>query len=170
MMKPWIATWACAAAMACASQAVLADKLYELKEDQPRPGSNVTLPIATSREPLNKRYDELTPEELAAVRADYKALGPNDEPPYPKEGLKPIMDQVVHLEGVMDVKGPLKLVVRVDRNGQAQGVAAYKSPEPSLAKAVAFALMKAAYKPAKCGGKDCDGEFLLELNLLGKGL
>ncbi len=169
-MKRWIAAWTCAAAMACASQAVLADKLYVLKEDQPRPGSNITQAVATSPLPLDKRYDELTPEELAQVRSAYKLMGPGDEPPYPKDGMKPIAGQIARLEGVMNVGGPIKLVVRIDRNGEAQGVAAYKSPEASLTSAVAYVLMKAAYKPAKCGGKDCDGEFLFEMNFLGKAL
>lgn len=167
-MKPWIATWVGAAAMACASQLALADKVYQLMEDQPQPGSNITRAIATARSPINKRYDELTPEELADVRSGYKSLGPNDEPPYPKEGLKPIMSDLARLEGAAKVSGAMKLVVRVDRHGQAQGVAVYKSPDADMVKAVAYVLMKADYKPAKCDGKACDGEYLFELQFLGK--
>jgi hypothetical protein len=154
--------------MACASAAAFAGKVYAIREDQPRPGSNITRAIANSRTPLDKRYDELTPEELAVLRSEYKSLGPNDEPPYPKEGLKAIADYISRLEGILADSGEMKLAVRVDRNGQAQGVAVYKSPGPKMSKGVAFLLMKSDYKPAKCDGKPCDGEFLFELDFLGK--
>src|SRR5436853_287091 len=44
--------------------------------------------------PLNKTYGELTDEQKAALHKMYEKLGPNDEPPFPAEGMKPIFNAV----------------------------------------------------------------------------
>lgn len=132
---------------------------YIIPQDQPSPGSNIVRPAAYSEIPFDKRYEEFTNDELKVLREDYPKLGPNDEPPFPKDGLREIATQAIRLGRRTDMRGPLELGVRVDSKGVAQGVAVYKTTDGAIAKAVALQLMKSEYKPAKCDGRPCDGEY-----------
>ena len=90
---------------------------------------------------------------------DYAGLGPGDEPPYPADGLAPVVRQVVHLEARANIDGPMELIVDVDPGGEALDVAVYKTPDIAMAKAVSAVLMQTHFKPAKCAGHPCDGQY-----------
>jgi hypothetical protein len=156
-----IAAWSVlgAAAVALASaQLAAADGPYVIRDDYPAAGSNINRALVSSDVSFDKRYSELAPDELARVRSKYPKLAAGDEPPYPKDGLTPVIRQMVHRQDRPD-PGRVDVGVRVDRDGRAQTVAVYATPNPDTAKVVAYALMGADYKPAICAGQACPGEY-----------
>src|SRR5687767_1402432 len=51
--------------------------------------------------PLNKTYEQLTPEQKAEFRSLYATLGDGDEPPFPVQGIKPIFNNIKKGQNVM---------------------------------------------------------------------
>lgn len=122
---------------------------YSLKQDEPATGSNIRREDVHAWLPMDKRYEELTPEQQAAVKAQYEHMGPLDEPPFPVDGLRPIFKAVNAAEQKLRVTGPLSVFVDVDSDGKPLAVSVYRSPDPRMTQAVATILMLQTYKPAR---------------------
>jgi len=152
-------------ALLCFPVVVLAQSVYTIKEPDPRTGSNTRLDILRSPIPLDRKYDEFTPEQKEVLRSKYDQLGANDEPPFPEDGMAQIGKAIAKLEAAGKFRGPLVMTVRIDADGQAQSTAVYKTPDDDFAKSVATVVMKARYKPAQCDGKPCAMDFPLILDL-----
>ncbi len=133
---------------------------YSLKQDQADTGSNIRRDVvAGSVIPLDKRYSELTPEQQAFVKSQYEQLGPNDEPPFPIDGLGPIYKAIAAAQQKLLVSGNLTVAVEVNNQGEATSVSVLRSPDPQMVKFVASVLMLQKYKPASCGGIPCKMQF-----------
>ncbi len=141
-----------------------AAELYALREDIPETGSNIAKAVVYWNVPVDKRYEELTAGERERVRDEYVRLGARDEPPYPRDGMKPILSEVARIQARHFGTGLAHLAVRVDASGQPVGVAVLKSPDDTVTRAVAYALMNARYKPAKCDGAPCAGDYSFKYN------
>src|SRR3990170_3274502 len=72
-----------------------------------------------SKIPLNKTYDQFTPEQKAEFRALYAALPEGDEPPFPVQGLKPLFNAIKQGQNVLQARGELNLAVTVGPDGKA---------------------------------------------------
>jgi hypothetical protein len=138
---------------------------YSVREAVPETGSNIARPAVYWPVPVSKTYAELSPEERRLVREQYVRLGDRDEPPYPREGMAPILNEVALVQLKERGTGLLHLAVRVDAQGVPQGVAVLKTPEPLVAKALSVTLMQARYKPALCDGTPCAGDFSFAYDL-----
>lgn len=149
----------------CSGAAAMAADTYVIREDVPETGSNIAKPAVTWPIPVNKRYEELTGDELRIVRDDYVSLGARDEPPYPRDGMTPILAEVARIQKRGMGTGLLHLAVRVDARGEPQGVAILKSPDPAVAHAVAYSLMNTRYRPARCDGAPCASDFSFKYRL-----
>src|SRR5262249_53934677 len=107
----------------------------------------------TSRIPLDKTYEQLTPGQIKDLRALYSRLGPNDEPPFPLEGMTPIYNALKKGQHLVQARGELNMVVTVDSQGQAVKVedmgGVHSLEITELAQQV---LLLTKYKPAKCSG------------------
>lgn len=136
-----------------------AAELYALREDIPETGSNIAKPAVYWNVPMDRRYDELTAAQQQLVRDAYVRLGARDEPPYPRDGMTPILAQVARIQARNLGTGLAHLAVRVDARGEPIGVAVLKSPDDTVSRAVAHALMGARYKPAMCDGAPCAGDY-----------
>ena len=137
----------------------LEDRPYRLKEDSLGIGSNIPRAVAGASIPLDRPYEEFSPEERAMLHSLYKDMKPGDEPPFPARGLKGVMREIVDLQRRVQIDAQADFGVRVDAKGQAQSIAVYRSPGDSFAKAIAYYLLNTDYKPAKCGGTPCEGEY-----------
>ena len=134
----------------------------------PKPGYSLSDRSASSSAtlyPLKKRYDSFTTAERAALRALYEGMPESDEPPFPTAGMRPIMEEVAEIAGQYKAVGFVSIFVNVDVGGNATGVRIMKSPNVDAAKAIAYVLVQAKYKPAKCGGQPCAMEFPFRFNL-----
>jgi hypothetical protein len=109
--------------------------------------------------PFEKAWRELTTEQRALFRSKYVNLSENDEPPFPEEGIGPISREVHKYQTAAMAEGLLILTVRIDETGTPQSVSAFETPDPKLAQAVAYSVMKIKYKPAYCLGRPCAMDF-----------
>jgi hypothetical protein len=153
------------AAVLMVPAAVLAQTMYGVKESDPKVGTSVRVEIVRSPIPFDKKFDELTPEQMEVLRSKYNELGANDEPPFPADGMHDIGREIARLEAAKQFHGPLVMTVKVDEKGEGKSVAVYKSPDDDFAHSVAVVLMKAKYKPAKCAGNPCTMDFPLIVDL-----
>ncbi len=133
---------------------------YSLKQDQPDIGTNIKRDIVGgSVVPLDKGYAELSPEEQAYVKSQYEQMGPNDEPPFPINGLRPIYKMIAAGQQKLLVTGSMTLAVEVNSQGEAMSVSVLQSPDPEMARFAASVLMLQKYKPALCNGSPCKMQF-----------
>ncbi|MEO8064556.1 MAG: hypothetical protein ABI821_17605 [Pseudomonadota bacterium] len=122
-----------------------------------------------SKIPLNKTYDQLTPEEKAELNSMYEKLADGDEPPFPAKGMKPIFNAIKKGQSVLRARGELNFGVTVGPDGVASkvddfgGVGGPNAYE--MSQYVASILVKAQYKPAVCQGKPCSMQFPFRLKL-----
>jgi len=139
---------------------------YSIKEGEPSTGSNIKRNIVDgSVVPLNKRYAELTPEEQALVKSQYEQMGPNDEPPFPLNGLGPIYKAIAAGQDKFVVTGKMVLLVSVDSKGDATSVSVLSSPDPEMTQFAASVLMLQKYKPALCDGTPCAMQYPFRISL-----
>jgi hypothetical protein len=69
----------------CVAQPVPSEGEHALKEPAYGSAEIFTLEKAGPL-PLDKRFDQLSPEQIGILRSWYKDLGPDDEPPFPEQG------------------------------------------------------------------------------------
>lgn len=154
-LLPRIAMVLSLAALMLPQLQAIADDSHTLKGDAPT-GSYIPRAVAKSSAfSLDKKYDELSEAEKKVVREMYENLPDTDEPPYPLNGLKPIVKQIRDLQQALLTTGWLSLDVMIDSTGAPQSVSVYKSPDKEMTQYVAVALMNAKYKPGKCSGVPC---------------
>jgi hypothetical protein len=133
---------------------------FNIKQDDPSTGTHIRQRIVTNSVlPLDKTYEQLTPEQQAWLKSEYENIAPGDEPPYPRHGLAPIYKAVSEVQQKLDITGDLTLFVDVDGEGRPVSVSVLQSPDPQMTRAAAAILMLQEYKPAVCGGKPCRMQF-----------
>jgi hypothetical protein len=129
---------------------------YRLRENQPSTGSNIRQDTAFSKSlPLNKRYEELSPEERDLIKSWYEPMAEGDEPPFPADGLAPILKALGKGQERLGVRGKLTLYVDVDADGEPLSVSAVDSPNARMTQFAAQVLMLTKFKPARCAGAPC---------------
>lgn len=132
-----------------------ADTRFVLREDF---RSAAAIPDVLARStsiPLNKRYADLDPEEIALLKSYYEHVGPDDEPPFPVNGIGEITNSLAKAQHKLLVRGSLYLIVDVSAAGQGTSVTAIGSPSPEMTKFAASVLLLTKFKPALCAGIPC---------------
>ena len=132
-----------------------------LRESSPQTGSMLRRDVAwSSKIPLNRTYEQLSAEEKATLKSHYELIGPNDEPPFPRDGLAPIIDAIQQGQAKRLAKGELKMLVTVGPDGRAMKVATQgKINDATMARFVATVLELTPYKPALCDGSPCTMQY-----------
>jgi hypothetical protein len=115
--------------------------------------------------PFDKPYAKLTPDQKASIRCRYENLAADDEPPYPLDGYKDIVDAVRVAYDDLREDGHLDAVLKITAQGEMQAISFYKSPSAEMSNEVASALLDVKFKPAVCAGSPCAMEFPLVMNL-----
>lgn len=140
---------------------------YTLKERQATTGSFIARDTVTWSIPLDKRYDQLTPEQKAMVRSVYVDMKPQDEPPFPVEGLGKMLE--VMQEGTRKVRGGVRgelyLIVHVSSAGDADSVEILRSPDERWGRFTAGVAMLTKYKPGICNGAPCAMEYAIRFQV-----
>jgi hypothetical protein len=124
-----------------------------------------TPPAGIAGFPPDATYDRLTPAQKEVLRARYEAMPEGDEPPYPAEGIGPLLRPLLDSAARMHMDGWIDAIVDVDSQGKATAVSVYQSPDPLLTKLVAALMMEQRYKPGRCKGTPCAMPFSLRLDL-----
>ncbi|HJV62920.1 MAG TPA: hypothetical protein VJ743_18365 [Albitalea sp.] len=109
--------------------------------------------------PFDKRYADLSSEQKDGLRSLYKDMGPADEPPFPRDGLAPLVRLLQKGQSKMLVTGPLYLIVDVSAEGEAEAVKAIGSPSPEMTQFAASVMLLTKYKPALCAGTPCKQQY-----------
>lgn len=138
-----------------------------LKEDRQRTGSLLRRDVAWSTKiPLNRTYAQLSAEEKAVLHSHYELIGPNDEPPFPRDGLGPVVKVIRQGQQKRLARGELKMLVTVGPDGKAIKVSAQGTTDDvQMAKFVATVLKLTPYKPAICEGAPCTMQYPFYLKL-----
>lgn len=124
--------------------------------------------VYDSKLPLDKSYEELTPEQRAEFHAMYESMPPGDEPPFPLEGLKSVFGAIKKAQVKLQAHGELNMAVTVGPDGKAKQVADYgKVDNPEMTKFAATVLLMTRFKPALCSGTPCTMQFPFNLKLKG---
>lgn len=133
--------------------------LFSLKRDTVRTGTSILEKVAVANIPLEKPYEQLTPQQVAMVKAAYQSMAPEDEPPFPAAGLQSLVRAVAKASAVMDLRGLVSAVVTIGPDGKARKVDIYAAPSPAAGQVIGQLLMLERYKPARCGGQACTMDF-----------
>lgn len=120
----------------------------------------------SSKIPVDKTYAQFTDEEKAELRSMYESLGPDDEPPFPLEGMKPIFSALKEAQRIVKARGELNMAVTVGPDGKATKVedfgGVHNLQMTELAQQV---LLLTKYKPGICNGTPCTMAFPFRLKL-----
>jgi hypothetical protein len=140
---------------------------YGIKEAAPATGTMIKRAVITGAVPFDKRYDQMTPEQRQRVKDLYEPMAPNDEPPFPADGLAPLMKALQKAATSYRVTGPLELVADIGPDGAPRKVDVLRAPDDPQFRAFATSLlMVTRYKPAVCGGRACAMGFPLQANIV----
>lgn len=158
------------AALALASS-LAACGTHEPMHALPRPDkfARVARTVATTTElgvPLNLRWEQLNDAQKAVVRGWYLDMAAGDEPPYPRAGLRPVIEAVWRGQQRMLETGDLLVVATVDSRGEVQEVQAFGTPNKELVDYISRVVIQTRFKPAVCGGTPCRMDFPLNVKLL----
>lgn len=139
--------------------------IYSLREAYAATGSNVKV-VATPEYivPINRRYEELTQEDQAKLRAIFPDLTATDEPPFPLDGMMKLFEVIRKTREHVKHTGDLYMSVLVSEKGDAELVHIFSSPSNEMTEIMTQALVLVKYKAAKCDGQPCKMEFPLKLN------
>ncbi len=111
--------------------------------------------------PVNKRYHEFSAEEKAKLHGYYENIVPGDEPPFPENGLNPVLNAIIKAQEKLRVRGDLFLIASVGSDGLVSEVKAIGSPSPEMTQFAAATLVVTKFKPAICAGKPCAMQYPL---------
>ena len=107
-----------------------------------------------------------TKSKKRRFHSQYESIAEGDEPPYPIDGMEPIIRQLSEKLGGAVAEGEYHILVRVTADGEAKSVSLLRQPSVEHAKLVAYFLVTTRYKPALCAGKACtmDFQFLMKFD------
>lgn len=106
--------------------------------------------------PYDKTYEQLSPEQKAAVRRSYPLLHPDDEPPFPAHGIAEVSKLMYRWQQSVLVDGRLVFRVLVDSSGRAKSVTFLETPDPKLNELIILIMSRTPFKPARCAGVACE--------------
>ena len=139
---------------------------YTLREDTAPVGSNI--PRAVMRDsllPFNLGWQELSPAQRLVMKSHYETMADNDEPPFPKAGLRAIYDAMNKVARRTGDRGPVRLDLTIDSDGQVASVAVITSPSAGFTQGMAREMLEVPFKPAVCAGQPCRMAFPVRADL-----
>lgn len=133
---------------------------YSLRANESRTGSRLR-PVAYVGfpYPLDKPYEQFTVQEKDALKALYEPMAPEDEPPFPKEGMKRVFLAIKAAADKRRPRGTMTLVVHVNSAGVATNVDVLKATDAPFTQVSAKMFLVTEFKPAVCAGSPCAMQF-----------
>lgn len=149
-----------------ATEEVADNGQYALKRDQNKHGSRIREDMAVAFLPPELPWGKLSAAEQNLFRSFYPALEAGDEPPFPVDGQRALIEALAKIRDAKfaEATGPLLLYVLVGKDGKPKSVTSIGSPHPDLARYASMAAMAQAFKPAMCRGEPCEMIYPLSLD------
>jgi hypothetical protein len=116
--------------------------------------------------PVNskKKYSDLSKEEQVTWRAlQYEEMPDDDIPPYPADGLQPLLEAIVAKNISEEVKGLVVVHVEIGPDGTPRYADLLNTPSKKMGDYVLDVAMQTKYTPAKCKGVPCTMSFPLRV-------
>ncbi len=151
-------------ALLMASCATQPEPSFKKKYETASTGSHIRRNAVLAELPFDKSYEQLTLEQQALVKSAYKDLPKGVEPPFPRDGVGVIADELKKAVQVIPVTGELFAVAQVDALGAVQSVSFFSAPNKNIAEAVSRILVSTPFKPASCNGVPCQMAYPLQLS------
>jgi len=112
-----------------------------------------------------KPWAELSDGERQTARHYYVALAEGDEPPYPIQGLRPVMAALTGTSRVdPGFSGLVRMHVLVGADGKPKSVSTIGKLPPDVARFMGSVMMMTSYKPGICSGKPCEMIYVMQLH------
>lgn len=140
-------------------------KRYSLAASEETTGSRLHKKMAYSPLPLDRGFDELTPEEQRLVRSYYPALDAGDNPPYPLRGGKELFVLLESMIWNLAISDEIQVYVALDKDANVTTVSTLSTIDQRQKDLIATAAGLLKYKPAQCGGQPCAGVVPFNLRL-----
>jgi hypothetical protein len=115
------------------------------------------IPAQTANSTVSgNKWEDMTESERRIIKADYPALEEGDEPPYPINGMRPLIAGMVKV-GYVDFSfmGQMHMNVLVGADGKPISATTVGKLPPDVAQYLGSVLMITTFKPAVCHGKPC---------------
>jgi hypothetical protein len=138
---------------------------YSLSSGNAPVGSHIPRKVAHGAVPLDKGFDELTPDQQRFVRSYYPALDVGDDPPYPVKGGQELYTALATLAGRLRLHDDILVYVAVDADAKVNSVTTVGNLDPQIKRAIGTAAGMLKYKPAQYGGRPCPGVVPFNLSL-----
>lgn len=146
------------------SAATAAEKFWLRSGEEPT-GSHIRNKVVYASLPLDRGYDELTPDQQRLVRSYYPALDAGDAPPYPLKGGKELYRLLVALVRHLEIMDDILVYVAVDAEANVTSVTTISTIDTKYKDLISLGTGLLKYKPAQCGGQPCDGVVPFNLKL-----
>lgn len=127
------------------------------------PKSIWTLATISKDVPINRQWKDLSKEQRDAVKSVYEPMPEDDEPPFPADGLEPILRALVKIQEFLQDHGKLSVAVDVGVDGIATSVALQGTPTAGMKRFVSEYFLLTRYKPAVCGGQPCRMQYAFSM-------
>lgn len=146
------------------SAATAAAKFWLRSGEEPT-GSHIRNKVVYASLPLDRGYDELTPDQRRLVRSWYPALDAGDAPPYPLKGGKELYRLLVALVRHLEIMDDILVYVAVDAEANVTSVTTISTIDTKYKDLISLGTGLLKYKPAQCGGQPCAGVVPFNLKL-----
>lgn len=147
-----------------ASASTAAARFWLVSGEEPT-GSHIRNKVVYATLPLDRGFDELTPDQQRLVRSYYPALDAGDLPPYPLKGGKDLYKLLVSLVRHMQMMDDILVYVAVDADANVTSVTTISTIDTRFKNLIAAGAGLLKYKPAQCGGHPCAGVVPFNLKL-----
>ena len=114
---------------------------------------------------FDANWTGLSAEQRRIVRARYKQLPADHEPPYPVDGMGALAEDLRALLERWQWWGPLDIELSVDPAGTVSSVRMPTLPDAQFGPAVTDLLMRTRFKPARCADAPCSMRFPIALDI-----
>jgi hypothetical protein len=134
----------------------VSDVKYSLKADETETGTNLKKTITVTSFPLDLGWAKMSPQQRESIKSYYPALEEGDEPPYPEQGIKPVLMSMRETTRTYDLAdSDITILVTVEPDGKASAASTMGDVNDKVRYFASVTAMAQRYKPAKCHGQPC---------------
>ena len=139
---------------------------YHLRESHADTGTTLLqMKMRDSLIPFDQPYSGLSPQQQALIKDQYEPMAEGDEPPYPRDGLRAVVDAVLKVADYTRDSGVVTLHLEINPQGGVHAVRVLQSPDMEFSKLVAREMVDLPFKPAVCQGRPCRMAYLVNYNI-----